>query len=464
MIGDKYMRFEYQTTVEANQKVVFDWFERRGSFRRLMPPWEIAEEVRSDETLEDGAQRVFRFPLGPLKMTWVAEHVGYEPPEKFEDFMRKGPFRSWHHVHRFIENGETTIVQEEVEYELPMGFLGRMFGSRNVRNRLDRMFRARELRLIRDMQRHSDFRHLPRKRILVAGSSGLIGRQLVAFLDTGGHEVWRLVRRTPKEDCNEIQWDPSSKEIDISSLEGFDIVIHLGGAGIGDRRWTKSRKILIEKSRTESTDLLARSLAGLKLKPDVFLISSAIGWYGDRGDEILDEDSEAGTGFLPQTCLAWEAAANPAREAGIRTIHARTGVVLDACGGALQKMLLPAKMGAGGPIGFGRQWFSWISMDDQIYALHHLMMSTDTEGAYNLTSPDPLQQKSFAKALGRVLRRPAFMPTPPFAIWFLYGKMGVALTTESQRVIPTRLMQTGYRFEHQVAEDALRDALGKWRT
>ena len=457
------MKYEYETHTDSPRPEVFDWFERKGSFRRLMPPWEVAEEVRADETLEDGAQRIFRFPMGPIKMTWVAEHLGYQPPEKFEDIMKKGPFRSWHHVHRFIEKDGGTVVHDEVDYKLPMGVLGRIFGSRNVRNRLNRMFRARENRLIRDLERHSDFKHLDRKRILLAGASGLIGKQLAAFLDTGGHEIWRLVRRTPVAGQNEIEWDPSKGTIDNSAIEGFDIVIHLGGAGIGDRRWTKSRMILIEKSRTESTGLLARTLASLKEKPEVFLVASAIGWYGNRGDEILDEKSEAGTGFLPETCLAWEASADAARQAGIRTIHARTGVVLDASGGALEKMLLPAKMGAGGPIGFGRQWFSWISMDDQIYALHHLVMSTNTEGAYNITSPEPLQQKNFAKALGRVLRRPAFMPTPPFAIWFLYGKMGVALTTESQRVMPTRLTEEGYRFQHQDAESALRDALGKWK-
>jgi len=457
------VKYEYETHTDSPRPEVFDWFERKGSFRRLMPPWEVAEEVRADETLEDGAQRIFRFPMGPIKMTWVAEHLGYQPPEKFEDIMKKGPFRSWHHVHRFIEKDGGTVVHDEVDYKLPMGVLGRIFGSRNVRNRLNRMFRARENRLIRDLERHSDFKHLDRKRILLAGASGLIGKQLAAFLDTGGHEIWRLVRRTPVAGQNEIEWNPSKGTIDDSAIEGFDIVIHLGGAGIGDRRWTKSRMALIEKSRTESTGLLARTLASLKQKPEVFLVASAIGWYGNRGDEILDEQSEAGTGFLPETCLAWEASADAARQAGIRTIHARTGVVLDASGGALEKMLLPAKMGAGGPIGFGRQWFSWISMDDQIYALHHLVMSPNTEGAYNITSPEPLQQKNFAKALGRVLRRPAFMPTPPLAIWFLYGKMGVALTTESQRVMPTRLTEEGYRFQHQDAESALRDALGKWK-
>jgi len=457
------MKFEYETHLDPPRRDVFDWFEHKGSFRRLMPPWEVAEEVRADDTLEDGAQRVFRFPMGPIKMTWVAEHLGYEPPEKFEDIMRKGPFSSWHHVHRFIEKDGSTIVHDEVNYRLPMGILGRIFGSRNVRNRLNRMFRARELRLIRDLQRHSDFREMPRKRILLAGASGLIGRQLSAFLDTGGHEIWRLVRRPPRDNTNEIEWNPSKGEIDSKSVEGFDIVIHLGGAGIGDRRWTKKRKALIKQSRIESTGLLAETLAALTDKPDVFLVASAIGWYGNRGDETLTESSHVGEGFLPDTCVAWESSAEPARAAGIRTIHTRTGVVLDACGGALQKMLLPAKMGAGGPIGFGRQWFSWISMDDEIYAIHHLIMSPDSEGVYNLTSPQPIQQKFFAKALGRVLRRPAFIPTPPLAIWFLYGRMGVSLTTESQRVMPERLIHSGYRFEHSNAEDALRDALGKWK-
>ncbi len=458
------MKFEHETRTDSPRSEVFDWFEHKGSFRRLMPPWEVAEEVRADDTLENGAQRVFRFPMGPIKMTWVAEHLGYQPPEKFEDVMRKGPFSSWHHVHRFIEKDGATIVHDEVDYRLPMGILGRIFGSRNVKNRLTRMFRARELRLIRDLQRHSDFRHLPRKKILLAGASGLIGRQLAAFLDTGGHEIWRLVRRPIRENANEIQWNPEKGELDSALVEGFDIVIHLGGAGIGDRRWTKSRKELIKKSREESTGLLAQTLASLTRKPEVFLIASAIGWYGNRGDEILTEKSSVGKGFLPETCVTWESSAEPAREAGIRTIHARTGIVLDACGGALAKMLLPAKMGAGGPIGFGKQWFSWISMDDEVYALHHLVMSSETEGVYNLTSPEPLRQKAFAKALGRVLRRPAFMPTPPLAIWFLYGRMGVSLTTESQRVMPERLTDSGYRFEHSKAEDALRDALGKWKS
>jgi hypothetical protein len=283
-------------------------------------------------------------------------------------------------------------------------------------------------------------------------------------LDTGGHEVWRLVRRTPKEGTQEIQWDPKAGTIDASALEGFDAVIHLGGAGIGDKRWSKKRMELIRTSRSDSTALLATTLANLEKKPEVFLIASAIGYYGNRGEEELTEESAIGEGYLSDTCKAWEAAAQPAKDAGIRTIHSRTaGIVLEATGGGLGKMLLPAKMGAGGPIGRGKQWLSWISMDDEVYAMHHLLMTKECEGAYNLVAPETVRQKTFAKVLGKVLRRPAFIPTPPFGIWILFGKMGVTLTTDSGKVIPSRLLELGYRFEHTTLEPALRDTLGLWR-
>ena len=457
------MNYKSITKVNANRSDVFEWFERRGSFRRLMPPWEIAEEVRADETLQNGAKRIFRFPLGPVKMTWVAEHLGYQPPEKFEDVMVKGPFKSWHHKHYFEdrEDGHCYVI-DDVEYKLPMGLAGRLVAGRSIKKRLDRMFQARSQRLVCDIEQHEMHRDKSRKRILIAGASGLIGKQLVAFLDTGGHDIWRLVRHQPNSKNQEIFWNPKDGLLNPKLIEGFDVVIHLGGAGIGDKRWSKSRMNIIESSRIESTTLLAKTLAKLSSKPELFMVASAIGWYGDRGDEILTEESESGTGYLPDVCTAWELSAAAAKNAGIRTIHLRTGVVLDATGGALAKMLLPAKLGMGGPIGRGRQWLSWISMDDEIYAIHHLLMTLGTEGVYNLVSPNPVIQKQFAKELGRVLRRPAFIPTPPFGVWMLFGKMGISLTTESQRVDPNRLLNSGYTFQHQKLEEALRDTLGRW--
>ena len=457
--------FEHETLLENNIDETFAWHERKGAFRRLMPPWELTEEIRADDNLNEGSQRIFRFPLGPFKMNWVAEHTGYNPPHSFEDKMVSGPFKSWHHVHKFEQiSTNKSRIHDKINYRLPLGFLGKLVAGKMIKRRLKRMFTAREIRLERDLKRHAEFTNHPRKKILIAGSSGLIGRQLVAFLDTGGHDVWQLVRRKPEEGQKEIEWYPSKNVLDYRLIEGFDAIIHLGGAGIGDKRWSKKRMKLIEESRTKSTELLANTIAELTNKPEVFIVSSAIGWYGDRGDEILNEDSEPGQGFLPLTCKLWEDACQAAKDSGVRTINIRTGIVLDATGGALGKMLFPAKIGAGGPIGRGKQWMSWISMDDQVYSINHLLMNSDCEGVYNLCSPNPTRQRTFAKTLGKVLKRPAFMPTPPIGIWLLFGKMGVALTTESTRVIPDRLIESGYLFEHQELETALRDCLGIWQT
>ena len=327
--------FEHKTHVENSIEEAFAWHERKGAFRRLMPPWELAEEVRADDNLEEGSQRIFRFPMGPVKMSWVAQHTGYNPPHSFEDVMLKGPFKSWHHTHNFEVTKEgKVLIHDRVNYKLPMGFLGNLVAGRMIKKRLNRMFTAREIRLERDLKRHAEFSHVERKKILVAGSSGLIGRQLVAFLDTGGHDVWRLVRRTTKPGEKEIRWNPAEGKINPDELEGFDTIIHLGGAGIGDKRWSKKRMKLIEESRTISTTFLSETIANLKNKPDSFVVSSAVGWYGERGDEELTEDSTPGQGFLPTTCANWEDSCQAAKAAGIRTVNLRTGIVLDATGGA----------------------------------------------------------------------------------------------------------------------------------
>ena len=198
-------------------------------------------------------------------------------------------------------------------------------------------------------------------------------------------------------------------------------------------------------------------------KPECFILASAIGWYGDRGDEELDEESQIGEGFLPEGCKEWESAAAKVEESGVRTVYLRSGIVLAATGGALGKMLLPFKFGAGGPMGGGKQWMSWISLDDEIYAIHHLLMSQNSKGKYNLSAPRPVRQKLFARTLGRVLRRPAFAPLPGFVIKIIFGEMGEKLTLDSQRVLPSRLVDEGYEFLHRDLEPALRDSLGIWK-
>lgn len=456
-------KFEHETVVNESIEETFSWFEHEGSFRRLMPPWEVAEEVRADKTIEEGAIRIFKFPFGPIKMKWVAKHTAYNPPNHFKDIMLKGPFWKFEHDHHFINEGDTTSVKDSVKYQVPFGAFGHLFAGRNIRKRLERMFIGRELRLKRDLEQHGKYKSLKRKKILISGSSGMIGTQLVAFLDTGGHDIWRLVRRKVKPDSNEIYWNPDEGTINPEEIEGFDAIIHLGGAGIGDKRWTKKRKKLIQDSRRLSTTLLSETISNLKMKPEVFLIASAIGIYGNRGDEELTEESSHGEGFLTETTVAWESYAEKAKNAGVRIVNIRTGIVLSATGGALGKMLLPWKLGGGGSIGGGKQWMSWISLDDQIYAINHLIMSETCNGAFNLTAPNPVRQKLFSKTLGKVLRRPAFAPIPKFPMKILFGELATPLLFEGQKVMPEKISKSGFSFTHENLEDALRDCLGRWR-
>ena len=296
-------------------------------------------------------------------------------------------------------------------------------------------------------------------KIVISGASGLIGTQLVAKLSNSGHEVVRLVRRSPKS--GEIQWNPKSGTLDAAALEGTDAVIHLSGAGIGDKRWTDGYRKEILDSRTATTALLAKTMASLSRKPSVFLSGSAIGIYGARNDEQLTEVSTHGTGFLAEVCEQWEAAAKPAVDAGIRTVYLRTGIVLSPKGGALKKLLPLFKLGVGGKFGSGKQWQSWISIDDEIGAIEHLL-TANVSGAVNLTAPNPVTNAEFTKVLASVLKRPAIVPVPTFAPKIvLGGELADALLFTGQRVIPAALNASGYMFKHTTLESAFRSLLSK---
>jgi hypothetical protein len=296
-------------------------------------------------------------------------------------------------------------------------------------------------------------------KIVVSGASGLIGTQLVAKLSSNGHEVVRLVRRSSK--AGEIQWNPKSGTLDAAALEGTDAVIHLSGAGIGDKRWTDGYRKEILDSRTATTALLANTMASLSRKPSVFLSGSAIGIYGARNDEQLTEVSTHGTGFLAEVCEQWEAAAKPAVDAGIRTVYLRTGIVLSPKGGALKKLLPLFKLGVGGKFGNGKQWQSWISIDDEIGAIEYLL-TANVSGAVNLTAPNPVTNAEFTKVLASVLKRPAIVPVPTFAPKILLGgELADALLFTGQRVIPAALNASGYTFKHTTLESALRSLLSQ---
>jgi uncharacterized protein (TIGR01777 family) len=295
--------------------------------------------------------------------------------------------------------------------------------------------------------------------VLVTGAHGLIGSALIPRLRADGHRVVRLVRGDP-EGADDVRWDPVAGTIDAAGLEGVDAVVHLAGAGIGDKKWTPARKQLILDSRTQGTDLLARTLAGLTRPPEVLLSGSAVGYYGDRGAEELTEASAPGDDFPARVCLAWEAATAPAEQAGIRVVHVRTGIVLAAHGGALQRMLLPFKLALGGRIGSGEQYMSWIALDDHVGAMRHLIADDSVRGAANLVAPNPVTNAAFTRALGDALHRPTVLPTPLLPLKAVYGAELVEhLLVNGQRVLPRLLQQSGYEFAHAQLADALRGVL-----
>jgi uncharacterized protein (TIGR01777 family) len=296
--------------------------------------------------------------------------------------------------------------------------------------------------------------------ILVTGATGLIGARLTRALEAKGHTVLKAVRRQANND-REVRWIQERAELDATRLEGIDGVVHLAGANIAGQRWSEHYKQEIRESRVKGTRLVAETLAKLASKPRVFVCASAIGYYGDRGDEQLTEDSPPGKGFLPEVCTAWEDACQTARDAGIRTVNTRIGVVLSKEGGALKSMLLPFKLGLGGVVGNGRQYFSWMALDDIVSALQFVLTNDSLSGPANLVSPQTVTNRELTKTLGKVLGKPTIFPLPGFAARLALGEMADELLLSSTRVAPTKLQQAGFNYAYPELETALRHELGR---
>jgi uncharacterized protein len=294
--------------------------------------------------------------------------------------------------------------------------------------------------------------------VVVSGSHGLIGSALVPALTAAGHRVRRLVRGSPGP--GEVAWDPEAGTVDAGGLAGADAAVHLAGVGIGDKRWTTTQKQRIRDSRVKGTGTLARALAGLPTPPAVLVSGSAVGYYGDRGDEVLTEASGPGEGFLAEVVRDWEEAAAPAAEAGVRVVHTRTGIVQAAHGGALARQLPMFRLGVGGPLGPGRQWVSWVSLDDEVGAIVHALTTESLRGPVNLCAPEPTTSAGLAKAIGKALHRPAVVPVPRFALSLVVGRqMTEEMVLASQRAVPEKLLASGYRFRHPDIAAAMHDLL-----
>ncbi|MGZ4582799.1 MAG: TIGR01777 family oxidoreductase [Mycobacterium sp.] len=449
------MGLEYSSVVDAPITDVFAWYARPGAFNRLSPPWQPMRLLSEAASLRDG-RATLALPGG---LRWVAVHEpdGYDPPRRFVDAVGGGglaalPARMavrWRHTHDFEDAGDNrTRVIDRVHTPVPGSLLRPMF-----------VYRHRQLADDLAAHRLAAENGLTAATIAVTGSSGLVGSALTAFLRTGGHRVIPLVRHTPHNE-DERQWDPDDP--DPGLLAGVDAVIHLAGASIGGR-FTDEHRREIRDSRIGPTRRLAELLGRTGSRPGVLISASAIGYYGyDRGDETLTEGSDRGDGFLADVVAEWEEATAPAQGAGARVVLVRTGIVQSPRGGTLRLMRPLFTAGLGGRLGDGRQWLSWIGIDDLVDIYHRALWDTTLTGPVNAVAPQPVRNSEYTQTLARVLHRPAVLPVPSLGPRVLLGAQGAReLACASQRVLPHKLTEAGHRFRQPHLDEALRHLLGR---
>jgi len=454
----------YRSRIAVPVQELDAWHRRAGAFERLTPGWAGAQLLESHGSVAPGDWKRLKInAVGPAGFTWKLTHKQGDSPSGFIDEQESGPFASWRHIHRFLPDGEAgSILEDEVTYAPPMGAAGALVGGGLIEDKLDRLFAFRHQRTRIDLEQHFTA-SIPRpSRIAIAGASGLVGSRLVPYLRAGGHHVVRLVRQRPVA-THEIYWDPETGDIDSAALEGIDAVINLAGVSIAGGRWSDKRKAAIRNSRIKGTRLLAETLATLTTKPATCISTSAVGYYGNGGSALLTESSPQGSDFLAGVCAEWEAAARPAVDAGIRVVHPRFGIVLGQEGGMLSLLARVFSLGAGGPLGNGQQFMSWIALDDLLAILLECLANPRLSGPVNATSPNPVTNREFSKTLAGVLHRPSIVRTPAFAMRLFTGQMGEELILTSQRVVPGRLSDEGFSFAFPSLEQALRHEFGAFK-
>lgn len=448
----------FSSPLPVSAAEAFAWHARPGALRRLLPPWQtvrvIAEQPAPGTTsiVADGGRVELSVPAGPFRRRWVARHQDCRVGESFTDVMEHGPLARWVHHHRFTPAAQGCTLSDHLTYDL--GFPAALLAG-SVRRDLVRLFAFRHARTRDDLARHAEHPTTPRT-IAVTGANGLIGSALVPFLTTGGHHTRSIGRGAA-----DIRWDPTRAQLAADALTGIDAVIHLAGENVA-QRWSEAARSRIRDSRVQSTALIARTMAAMAKPPRVLVLASGIGACGTHEDDAeRDENAPYGDNFLAGVCREWEAAAEPARAAGIRVVVVRIGMVVSAAGGALAKMLPAFRAGMGGPIGSGRQWQSWIHRDDLVDILHRAVMDDNLRGVVNAVAPQTLRQHDFAATIGRVLRRPAIAPLPGFVVSLLFGEMGRALLLGGIRAKPAVLASLAHRWRFPDLEGALRFELGK---
>ncbi|MCF8088014.1 MAG: TIGR01777 family oxidoreductase [Desulfotignum sp.] len=439
---------------------LFAWHARDGAIQRLTPPWApLTLKWRQGNGIDKGVRVGFDMRVLGVPMTWEAEHIDYYENRMFKDRQIRGPFARWEHTHLFApDSKQGAVMTDQVAYQLPGGWLSAPFYG-HVQKELARMFDYRHRVLAHDLVHYAD--QCRPMRILISGASGSIGSALVPFLRTCGHEVICLVRHGGPLADDEVYWDPYNDILDMASIGRVDAVINLNGKDISRGKWTDGQKQAIMDSRIQPTRLLVKKMLELDQRPDVFVSASAIGFYGEGADAVFTETDPGGDSFISRVCDDWEQASWPAQTAGIRTVQLRIGVVLTPAGGALARMLPAFAAGCGAKLGKGRQYMSWISMDDTLGSIFHILKNTDIQGPVNLTAPNPVTNQRFTRTLARVLSRPAVFSIPRWLAARLWGEMGKETLLTSARVMPEKLMKTQFTFQYPDLEPALGHLLGR---
>ena len=474
-------KHQFISTLKLNVPVekLFSWHENPGAFERLTPCFDQIT-VKNRKGNIDGGSVDIGMKAGPIPITWVAQHHSYKKNVQFLEDQTKGPFvgplpfwnGSWHHEHLFEKIDDNhSLVTDRISYDFPMDPFGSLFGGRYTKKKLEQMFAYRRNITENDLYAQSKYNGEPLD-IAITGASGLIGSALVPYLTTAGHKVEAIVRGRPKR--GQLCWDLKKKT--ISDLNGKDAVIHLAAETINKPiggkipvPWSAWKRKEILDSRVNGTRLLAEHLASLNNPPKVLVCASAIGYYGDNGDEIMNEDGKNGNDYFSQVVKAWEAAAQPAIDAGIRVVFLRLAPVMSPLGGALQVLSLPAKLGSSPPVGGGKQWWSWVGIDDVVGSIYHSIITKSLSGPVNVASPNCVQQGEWASILAKVIwgsfgKLTTLIPIPAFVLRIILGEFGDVLALSSIRVDSSKLTDSGYKFRFKDLEETFRHVLGMRKT
>ncbi|HEY6884605.1 MAG TPA: TIGR01777 family oxidoreductase [Nitrososphaeraceae archaeon] len=478
------MKFFIHTThingTSSNE--LFAWHIREGTFERLNPPWQQFKVLeRKGNIQSNGTVKIKMKIAGPIHTTWLVKHSDYVEGKQFKDSQIKGLFSSWTHTHLFNSlELSSCILDDHIEYSLPGGTLSEIIASPLINKKLNQMFGYRHRLTRDDILAHANANKIRGNdgpmTIGITGSSGFLGSSLIPFLTTGGHRVIRFIRNSPTTDYDKldsknvksIQWNPYSSPpyTDVSSLtttnnKQMDAVVNLAGENIFGR-WTKKKKKRIFDSRVNTTKSLCKLLSSLDKPPKVLVSASATGYYGDRGDDVLTEESRSTFGFLSDVCRNWEEATQIAKQSGIRVVNLRIGMVLSSSGGILSKFLPIFKLGLGGRIGNGNQYMSWIALDDLLGLVMYIIADESIAGPVNAVSPNPITNADFTATLGKVLSRPTMFSIPEFIIKSALGEvLANAAILSSSRVIPKHLIKIGYKFRFPYLESVLLHTLGE---